>query len=112
MTLFRTSEEMFIKHLKECKAVICTAGFETICEAFYLNKMAFVFPAKRHFEQLCNAHDAQKHGAAFVKSIFEITPKILNRRLEMCDRIDFMNWYDKAESFYLHELTNNKQELK
>ncbi|HSH76092.1 MAG TPA: glycosyltransferase family protein [Longimicrobiales bacterium] len=57
-------DEGFLRHLEGCRAYVGTAGFESICEAYYLGKPALAVPTDGQYEQLLNAWDAQRAGAA------------------------------------------------
>lgn len=50
-------DEAFLRYMAGCKGYVTTAGFESVCEALYLEKPVFMVPT--HIEQACNAH----HGA-------------------------------------------------
>lgn len=54
----------FLRRLEGCRAYVGTAGFESICEAFYLGKPALVVPTAGQLEQTLNAWDAARVGAA------------------------------------------------
>ena len=41
-----------------------SAGFESICEAFYLGKPVLAIPTAGHYEQTLNGWDAERAGAA------------------------------------------------
>ena len=58
---FKTREH-FLKDLKNCKAVISTAGFTLMSEAIYLNKPFLALPLKGQFEQVLNALFLKKAG--------------------------------------------------
>jgi hypothetical protein len=58
------SEEGFLRHLASCRAYVGSAGFESICEAFYLGKPTLAVPTQGHYEQVLNAWDAARVGAA------------------------------------------------
>jgi len=58
------NEEGFLAHLGSCRAYVGSAGFESICEAFYLGKPVLAVPTEGHFEQRLNGWDAQRAGAA------------------------------------------------
>ena len=49
--------------MANAKALVTTAGFESVCEAMYFGKPVLMVPVKGHFEQWCNARDAAKAGA-------------------------------------------------
>ena len=52
----------FADDLATCDAFVGTAGFQTICEAFYLGKKIVVHPISGHYEQLWNAAQLEVHG--------------------------------------------------
>lgn len=54
----------FLTYLSGCSMLVSTAGFETVCEARYLGKGCYVVPVEGHFEQYCNARDAEVLGVA------------------------------------------------
>jgi uncharacterized protein (TIGR00661 family) len=56
----------FLEHLAGCRAYIGSAGFESICEAYYLGKPVLAVPTAGHFEQRLNGWDAERVGAARV----------------------------------------------
>ncbi len=52
----------FVEDLATCEAYVGTAGFQSICEAFYLGKKIVVQPIVGHYEQLWNAAQLERHG--------------------------------------------------
>ena len=50
------SREGFLKDFASCKAVMATAGFTLMTEAFYLRKPFLALPMRGQFEQELNAH--------------------------------------------------------
>jgi hypothetical protein len=59
------SREAFIAAMMRCRRIVCTAGFDTVAEAFYLGIPLFLIPTENHYEQYCNALDAARTGMAF-----------------------------------------------
>lgn len=57
-------QERFLADLGRCRAFVGSAGFEAICEAYYLGKPVLAVPTAGHYEQELNAWDAARHGAA------------------------------------------------
>ncbi|MBI5148221.1 hypothetical protein HZA33_00915 [Candidatus Pacearchaeota archaeon] len=55
-------KESFLEDLRNCRAVISTAGFTLISEAIYLKKPYFALPLKGQFEQVLNALFIKKAG--------------------------------------------------
>lgn len=54
--------EHFLQRMERCIGVVCTAGFESVSEARWMNKPILMIPVKGHYEQICNAYDAMQHG--------------------------------------------------
>ncbi|MFC2094818.1 glycosyltransferase family protein [Candidatus Bipolaricaulota bacterium] len=54
-TRFETDGSRFIHDLASCDTYVGTAGFQSICEAFYLGKKIVVQPIDGHYEQKWNA---------------------------------------------------------
>jgi len=65
--------EKFIAYLTTCSAYASTAGFDSIAEAAYLQKNVLMVPTINHFEQKCNAIDAQRAGIASTADNFNIS---------------------------------------
>jgi uncharacterized protein (TIGR00661 family) len=55
-------KETFLEDLKNCEAVIGTAGFTLMTEAIYLKKPYLALPLKGQFEQMLNAVFIKKAG--------------------------------------------------
>ena len=51
---FKT-KQTFLSDLKDCKAIIATAGFTLMSEALYLKKPYLALPLRGQFEQMLNA---------------------------------------------------------
>jgi uncharacterized protein (TIGR00661 family) len=52
----------FIEDLATCDAYVGTAGFQSICEAFFFGKKIVVQPIASQYEQLWNAAQLEMHG--------------------------------------------------
>ena len=63
VTFHRLDGERFLDAMARCRAVVCTAGFESVCEAMAMGKPALMVPLAGHVEQRCNARDAVGAGA-------------------------------------------------
>jgi uncharacterized protein (TIGR00661 family) len=98
----------FMDLMSRCKGLVCTAGFESVCEAMYLNKPVMMVPVKGHYEQYCNARDASRIGAGiyceeFDLSKFEESFLFYNREKNE----HFRTWVNSVES----QLAKNIEEL-
>jgi len=57
------SDTLFLDKMSKCKALITTAGFESVCEALFLGKPVAMVPVKGHYEQKLNSYDALNANA-------------------------------------------------
>jgi uncharacterized protein (TIGR00661 family) len=76
--------EEFLLQMAGCRAVMCTAGFESVCEAAFLGKPVLMVPLDHHHEQRLNALDAERAGVAIGHPTFdpEALSRIADRDLE------------------------------
>ncbi len=73
LTVHELSDE-FLSYMARCRAVVSTAGFESLAEALYLGKPAYMIPTRNHYEQFTNAFDAQRMGLALSGESFDLDP--------------------------------------
>jgi uncharacterized protein (TIGR00661 family) len=66
------NDKKFLDMMATCSGMATTAGFESVCEAMYLCKPLLVVPVMGHFEQYCNAQDAQIIGAGLFSRQFSL----------------------------------------
>jgi len=90
----------FLEAMSRCRGLMCTAGFESVCEAMYLGKPVYMMPAGRQMEQQCNALDASFSGAGIWGCDFD-----LERFMEYLPRhrgnaSEFREWVDSGETLY------------
>ena len=62
----------FLERMACCRAVVSTAGFESVGEAMTLGKPALLVPVPGHYEQACNALDAARNGAGLAAETFDL----------------------------------------
>lgn len=108
LRFFTINDKKFIHYMAGCKGYISTAGFESICEAFYLKKPVMVIPA--HVEQEVNAADAASTGYGITGDKFNLD-KLIDY-IEIYKKPDdtFKNWVDSAEETFLRELTTFQEQ--
>jgi uncharacterized protein (TIGR00661 family) len=102
LTFHRLDGEKFLRMMAECKFVVSTAGFESLCEAAYLGKPLFVVPVENHVEQEINAIDATRAGLGVADKSFN-----LDRLRELPDRLPndrFRAWVLRAGDVLLQTL--------
>lgn len=107
LTVHKLNDQKFLASMKTAKAYASTAGFESVCEAMYLGKPVMLIPPKGHFEQSCNALDAQITGGGIVYDSFDISklleylPKHKNEH-----SATFKEWVNKAAHSFSYHLTS------
>jgi uncharacterized protein (TIGR00661 family) len=87
LVFYSLNDNKFLDLMSRCKGLVCTAGFESVCEAMYLDKPVMMVPVKGHYEQYCNARDASRIGAGIFAEEFDIS------KMEEC----FL-FYDKTKN--------------
>ncbi|GHT31924.1 glycosyl transferase [Bacteroidia bacterium] len=107
LTFHRLNDVKFVQMMAGCKAYATTGGFESVCEALYLQKPAMMIPV--HIEQECNAFDAMHSGAGIAAEEFNLT-KLLRFLPVYRPDTDFPDWVSRAEDFFLKELKSRKRE--
>ncbi len=95
------SREDFMKDMNRAAAVICTAGFETLCEALYRELPLYVVPSEGHFEQLCNAEEVKLKG--FARDISEFSDLLF----ESADKEEVRAWYHRGKGMILSLLCSS-----
>ncbi|MGF7219002.1 uncharacterized protein (TIGR00661 family) [Spirosoma lacussanchae] len=72
LTYHAIDGQRFLDYMARCKAIVTTAGFESVCEAAYLGKPALMIPQPNHFEQAGNALDGQRAGVGVAADRFDL----------------------------------------
>jgi uncharacterized protein (TIGR00661 family) len=101
MFFHRLSDDKFLDMMAECKGYATTAGFESVCEAMYMQKPVLMIPA--HIEQECNAIDAVSVGAGVASDSFDLS-QLLYFAEKYKANDEFRKWSMKAEEIFLKEL--------
>ncbi len=87
----------FLEHMAASRGVAMTAGFEAVAESMLLGKPALLVPVPGHYEQHCNALDAERAGAGVASREFD-----LDRLLAMvhgyAPPTGFRDWVAGAET--------------
>ena len=72
LTYHAIDGKRFLEFMARCKAIVTTAGFESVCEAAYLGKPALMIPQINHYEQACNAIDGQRAEVGIAADRFDL----------------------------------------
>ncbi len=104
-------QEKFLDLMSRCSALVCTAGFESVCEAIYLGKPVMLIPVEGHYEQYCNARDTERIGAGIHSCRFDFDPAVIQSLEQSFPGASFKTW---VESFpgqlnkTIREITTSK----
>ena len=104
LTLHRLHGERFLAMMARCSGLACTAGFESICEAFYLGKPVLMVPVEGHYEQACNARDAERAGAGVAAPSFDLDRLVALTRTHRPPLQDFQAWVALAEDRFIEAI--------
>ncbi len=95
LTFHVLDDRKFVHLLSGCRALVTTAGFESVCEARYLGKPVLIVATEGHAEQRCNAADAHAAGAAVWADRFDFG--LLDSMADdASDRERFRAWVDRS----------------
>lgn len=95
LTFHRLNGEKFLGLMAGCRAVVCTAGFESVGEAAWLGKSVFLVPVEGHIEQALNAAEAERLGLGLADPTFNLDRiRDLPRGVA---RSEYRAWVDQAE---------------
>jgi len=103
LTMHALSDSRFLKYMSGAKAYATTGGFESVCEAMYMQKPVLMVPT--HIEQECNVIDAQVSGAGVSATEFKLSLLIDFIPTYKPDSA-YRLWVNSAERIILDELTN------
>jgi uncharacterized protein (TIGR00661 family) len=104
LTLHRINDEKFLHYMEKCRGYITTAGFESVCEALFMNKRVMLIPS--HIEQEINAADAASIDGGIVGDSFDLS--LLLEYMQGKRHFDhdaFRKWVFSAEELFVKELT-------
>ncbi len=105
LTFHQINDTLFKEMMHRCSGYVSTAGFESICEAMYLQKPVLMVPVGQQYEQACNAIDGRISGAGINASTFDVS-KLLEYLPKYQPPLSFDDWLQKAEPVFLEELSN------
>lgn len=100
LSFHQLNDIRFVKYMANAKAYATTAGFESVCEAMYLDKPVLMVPT--HIEQACNAHDASLSGAGAVAEHFDLDALLHLSETHQPNPV-FRHWVQQADWLILRE---------
>lgn len=104
LVYYRINDVRFLEMMKYCRGFITTAGFESICEAMFLEKPVLMVPSENHFEQQCNALDGVKAGAGIKSERYD--PQLLVEYIPQHENSydKYKEWVRKSGQYFLKYL--------
>jgi uncharacterized protein (TIGR00661 family) len=109
LTFHQLDDTAFLNRMAGCQAYASTGGFESICEALYLQKPVMMIPA--HIEQECNAFDAVIAGAGISADRFNLS-NLLDFLPSYLPNTTFASWVNKGNFMFINSLKIEEQENK
>ena len=114
LTFHQVNSEKFLRMMEQCSGLICTAGFESVCEAMYLGKPIMMVPVPNHIEQEINAWDGQRAGAGISDTKFNLSRFISYLPVHLNVSENFKNWQNHTAQVFLknfEEVTQKEAEI-
>ena len=114
LTFHQVNSEKFLRMMEQCSGLICTAGFESVCEAMYLGKPIMMVPVPNHIEQEINAWDGQRAGAGISDTEFNLSRFISYLPVHQNISENFKTWQGQTAQIFLknfEEVTQKEVEI-
>lgn len=111
LTFHKINSEKYLRMLATCRALVTTAGFESVCEAMYLGKPVMMVPVPNHFEQECNAIDGVISGAGVMSKSFDLSVifEYLPKHIDQSEK--FRNWYHRGHQMFVREIAEFEKSI-
>lgn len=104
LTFHQLHDTKFLDMMARCKGLICTAGFESVCEAMYLGKSILTVPVKGHVEQYWNALDLVQYGGGIYDTAFNIERLLEVKPANRALVEEFRQWVDRAPHMFVRAI--------
>ena len=104
LTFHGLSGDRFLRMMAGAAGVVCTAGFESVSEAFLMGKPLLMVPVPNHFEQQWNAADAASLGAGLVGDGLGLSALVDYLPHHQPEQDAFRAWTERAESIVVDAL--------
>jgi len=106
LSFHRVHDKNFLQDMANCKGLVCTAGFESVCEAKYLGKPVMMIPVAGQYEQACNALDAEASGVGIASENFDFA-KLENLQFkDLADSGQYAKWVNSWQVVFREILSD------
>lgn len=110
LSFHKVNDQGFLEAMAACKGLICTAGFESVCEAMYLGKPVVMVPVAGQYEQACNALDGEQSGAGKKADFFDFEGLTLLPLPDASHTAMYQKWAESWPSEF-RKLVRNQEQL-
>lgn len=100
LSFHRVHDRKFLQDMANCKGLVCTAGFESVCEANYLGKPVMMIPVAGQYEQACNALDAEASGVGIASENFDFAKLEYLQGSNSADSGQYAKWIDSWQAVF------------
>jgi UDP-N-acetylglucosamine:LPS N-acetylglucosamine transferase len=104
LTFHQVNSDKFLRMMQACSGLVCTAGFESVCEAMYLGKPIMMVPVPNHIEQQINALDGERAGAGIADTQFNLSRFIEYLPVHQNVKENFQAWQGQTSQVFLQNL--------
>ncbi len=104
LTFHRLNGPRYLRMMEQCRALVTTAGFESVCEAMYLGKPVLMVPVPKHFEQACNAIDGVLSGAGASARTFDLSVLADFLPYYQSPQAEFQAWCGETSRLFVKHL--------
>jgi uncharacterized protein (TIGR00661 family) len=104
---YQVNDVQYLEKMAACKALICTAGFESVCEAMYLGKPVMMIPVRGQYEQQCNALDSVYSQAGISSDKYDFLKMESFLNSHKYQPTDPKKWMDSFEDCFIRILENS-----
>jgi uncharacterized protein (TIGR00661 family) len=114
LTFHQVNSQKFLGMMEQCSGLICTAGFESVCEAMYLGKPIMMVPVPNHIEQQINALDGERAGAGIADTAFNLSRFIDYLPVHQNISENFKTWQGQTAQLFLknfEEVTRKEAQI-
>ncbi|MFN3996847.1 glycosyltransferase family protein [Algoriphagus sp.] len=106
LSFHRVHDKKFLQDMANCKGLVCTAGFESVCEANYLGKPVMMIPVAGQYEQACNAMDAEASGVGIASENFDFAKLDRLQKKVLTESDQYIKWADSWQSVFREILSD------